>query len=172
MTAGITVRDLRPEEHDALGALTVAAYKSLLGEDLDRGYVAELADVSGRDRVAEVLVAVDDHGALLGGITFIPRPGPLAELDGPDQAGLRMLAVAPGAQGRGAGAALVAAGVERAVAAGKRRLVLHTTAPMATARRLYERAGFRRDPRRDRWLDDGLHLLAYALDLDRRAVGS
>jgi GNAT superfamily N-acetyltransferase len=166
MTAGITVRDVRPEEHDELGALTVAAYRSLLGDDLDRGYVAELADVAARAPLADVLVAVDSDGTLLGGITYLRGPSPLAEIDRPDEAGLRMLAVAPGAQGRGVGAALVAACVQRAAAAGKRRLLLHTTAPMTTAHRLYRRAGFRRDPDRDRIFASGLHLLAYALDLD------
>jgi GNAT superfamily N-acetyltransferase len=77
-----------------------------------------------------------------------------------------MLAVAPEAQGQGVGAALVAACVDRARAAGKRRLLLHTTAPMIAAHRLYHRAGFRRDPGRDQVLDGGLLLLAYALDLD------
>ena len=81
---------------------------------------------------------------------------------------MRMLAVAPAAQGRGVGARLIAACVDRAAGAGKACLLLHTTAPMVVAHRLYERAGFRRDPERDRVLEGGLLLLAYVLHLDGR----
>jgi GNAT superfamily N-acetyltransferase len=163
----MTVRPVRPEEHDALAALTVAAYRALLGHDLDAGYTAELADVSGRAALVDVLVAVDEQGRLQGGVTYIPVPGPMAWFDGADEAGMRMLAVDPAAQGRGAGARLVAACVARARAAGKARLLLHTTAPMKAAHRLYERAGFRRDPDRDELIAGDLLLLAYVLDIDR-----
>ena len=166
MTTDVTVRDLRPGDHQDLASVTVEAYRSLLGDDLDRGYVAELADVAGRSRLADVLVAVDAAGAVVGGITYIDGPGPLAWFDSPDEVGLRMLAVAPAAQGRGVGAALIAESVRRAAAAGRRRILPHTTAPMTTAHRLYERTGFHRDPDHDRVLAGELRLIAYALDLD------
>jgi GNAT superfamily N-acetyltransferase len=159
------VRDVRPEEHEALGALTVAAYRALLGDDMDAGYAAELADVAGRAALVDVLVAVGDDDRLLGGITYIPGPGPMAWFAGAGEAGMRMLAVDPAVPRRGDGVALVAACVERAVAAGKTRLLLHTTQPMVVAHRLYERAGFRRDPAHDEVLEGGLLLLGYALDL-------
>ncbi|HEX3623059.1 MAG TPA: GNAT family N-acetyltransferase [Acidimicrobiales bacterium] len=165
MTSAITVREVRPEEYDRLAELTVAAYVRLLGDDLDRGYVAELADVADRAAKVDVLVATDERGLVVGGITYIAGPGPLAWFDGDDVVGLRMLAVAPEAQRRGVGAALIAACVERARAAGKRRILLHTTDPMTTAHRLYERSGFRRDPERDEVFGAGLRLLAYAMEL-------
>jgi GNAT superfamily N-acetyltransferase len=169
----MTIRRVRPEEHQALGALTVAAYRALLGPDMDAGYAEELADVAGRAALVDVLVEVDDEGRLLGGVTYIPGPGPMAWFTGAGDAGMRMLAVAPAAQGRGVGARLVAACVQRAAAAGKRRLLLHTTAPMTVAHRIYERAGFRRDPDHDHVLEGGLLLLAYVLDLDDgRVVGT
>jgi GNAT superfamily N-acetyltransferase len=164
----MTVRRVRPEEHDALAALTVSAYRRLLGDEMNGGYAAELADVSTRAALVDVLVAVDDEGRLEGGITYIPGPGPMAWFDRPDEAGMRMLAVDPSAQGRGVGGRLVAACVARATAAGKTQLLLHTTAPMTAAHRLYERAGFVRDPGRDEVLDDGLLLLGYVLDLNLR----
>jgi GNAT superfamily N-acetyltransferase len=164
----VTVRRVRPEEHEELAGVTVAAYRALLGPDLDAGYEAELADVGGRAAVADVLVDIDEHGRLHGGITYVPGPGPMAWFQGPDEAGMRMLAVDPAAQGRGVGARLVAACVARATAVGKARLLLHTTAPMTVAHRLYERAGFRRDPDRDKVIYDGLLLLAYVLELDGR----
>ena len=166
----MTIRLVRPDEYQALGALTVAAYRELLGPDMDAGYAAELADVAGRAGLVEVLVEVDEEGRLLGGVTYVPGPGPMAWFSGATDAGMRMLAVEPAAQGRGVGARLVAACVERAVAAKKSRLLLHTTAPMTTAHRIYERAGFRRDPDRDHLLDGGLLLLAFVLHLDHGRV--
>jgi GNAT superfamily N-acetyltransferase len=166
----MTVRVARPQEYDALGALTVVAYRALLGQDMDAGYASELADVSGRATLADVLVDVDDGGRLLGGVTYIPGPGPMAWFDDAGDAGMRMLAVDPAAQRRGVGTRLVAACVDRAAAAGKRRLLLHTTAPMTVAHRLYERAGFRRDPGRDHDIGGGVFLLAYVLDLDGMVV--
>ena len=161
----MTVRPVRPDEHAGLAALTVAAYRALLGHDMDAGYTAELADVAGRAALVDVLVAVDEGGGIVGGVTYIPGPGPMAWFDGADEAGVRMLAVDPAAQGRGAGARLVAACIDRARVAGKARVLLHTTAPMTVAHRLYERAGFRRDPGRDEVIAGDLLLLAYVLDL-------
>ena len=168
--APVTVRAVRPEEYDALGALTVAAYRVLLGPDMDAGYAAELADVAGRAGLVDVLVEVDGAGRLLGGITYVPGPGPMAWFTGAGEAGIRMLAVDPAAQGRGVGGRLVEACVDRALAAGKSRLLLHTTAPMTVAHRIYARAGFRRHPGHDQVLQGGLFLLAYSLDLDGRVI--
>ena len=169
----MTIRLVRPEEYQALGALTVSAYRALLGPDMDAGYAEELADVAGRAGLVDVLVEVDEEGRLLGGVTYIPGPGPLAWFTGAADAGMRMLAVEPAAQGRGVGARLVGACVERAVAAKRRRLLLHTTAPMTVAHRIYERVGFRRDPDHDHLLDGDLLLLAYVLHLgDGRVVGT
>ena len=162
----MAVRAVRPEEYEDLGALTVAAYRALLGPEMDADYAAELADVGGRAALVDVLVDVDEAGRLLGGVTYIPGPGPMAWFTGAGDAGMRMLAVEPAAQGRGVGSGLVAACVERAAGAGKQRLLLHTTAPMTIAHRLYERAGFRRDRDHDHLLEGGLLLLAYVLDLD------
>lgn len=165
MTPALTVRKVRPEEHADLATLTVGAYQDLLGDAMDGDYRAELTDVAGRASTADVLVAVDTEGHVLGGVTYLPGPGPLAPFAGADEAVIRYLAVVGAAQGRGVGAALVAACVERARAGGRVRLSLHTTARMTAAQRLYSRAGFRRDPARDRVLESGLMLLGYVLDL-------
>lgn len=144
------------------------AYVAVLGP-LPDDYLAELTDVRGRAREALVLVAVDDHPpvpTVVGGITYLHRPGPLATIDRPDQAELRMLAVAPEAQGRGIGTALVGACLEQARRDGKREVTLHTVGAMARAQRLYERVGFRRRPDRDLVLEGEFVLLGYALDLE------
>ena len=159
--SGVEIRLARPDEYDVLGELTVDAYRALglVGD----GYAAELRDVAGRAATTDVLVAVDGEGRVLGGLAYVPGPGPLAEFDDADAAGIRMLAVAPEARRAGAGEALVRACIDRAVAAGRRRIVLHTTRVMTDAHRLYERLGFRRAPELD-W-DPGIMLLAYTLDI-------
>ncbi len=141
------IRPVRPEEHQALGDLTVAAYVAIDPAVVDDDdYAGELRDVAGRAADAEVLVAVDGSGTVLGGVTYVPGPdSPWAEFSEADGAGIRMLAVAPEAQGRGIGEALSRACVDRARCAGRSQIVLHSTDRMTIAHRLYERMGFARD---------------------------
>jgi ribosomal protein S18 acetylase RimI-like enzyme len=141
------IRPVRPDEHQALGDLTVAAYAAIDPAVVDENdYVGELRDVAGRVADAEVLVAVDDAGAVVGGVTYVPGPdSSWAEFSEPDGAGIRMLAVAPEAQGRGVGEALSRACVDRARATGRGQILLHSTDRMTAAHRLYERLGFARD---------------------------
>lgn len=162
----MTIRPIRDDEIEALSRLTVDVYTTLDGVVLPEEYVAELADVEGRAEEGLVLVAVDDGGAVVGGIAYFDRPGLWAGMESADQVELRMLAVAPQSQGRGVGTGLVAACIDQARIDGMRQVLLHTTAFMTPAQRLYERAGFRRQAERDIILDDGMVLLGYALDLD------
>ncbi|HEY8544892.1 MAG TPA: GNAT family N-acetyltransferase, partial [Acidimicrobiales bacterium] len=103
---------------------------------------------------------------VLGGVTYVPGPeSSSAEFTDPDTAGIRMLAVSSDAQGRGVGAALVRACIDRARAAGKRRIALHSTERMTAAHRLYLRLGFVRDEATDWEPVPGLTLLGFRLDL-------
>jgi GNAT superfamily N-acetyltransferase len=159
------VRLVHPREHDAAGALVVAAYEALPGGHAMGDYAVELADVGRRSREAEVLVALVPP-ELLGCATYVPdRASPWAELLEGDEAGLRMLAVLPSAQGRGVGAALLDACVDRARRATRSALMLHTTPWMDAAHRLYQRAGFVRFPERDWSPVPEVPLLAYRLSL-------
>jgi len=162
----------------------VAAYRALPGAHLSDGYAAELSDVERRAREAEVLVAVAPELAdvphvvtgpgsspgsaddLVGCVTFVPdAASPWAELLGAGEAGIRMLAVVPGAQGRGVGRALVEACVARSRELSCRAVLLHTTPWMSAAQRLYESAGFERLPERDWTPVPDVPLLAYRLEL-------
>ncbi len=164
----VVVRPVRPEEYEALGELTVAAYRALADDEpaLDADYLTELRDVARRAAEVPVLVAVDARGRVLGGVTYVPGPGtPYSESEAPDEAGIRMLAVDPALQGRGIGRRLVEACLERAKAAGRRRLVLLTRPSMTAAQRLYARLGFRRAPARDWEFAPGEWLLGYEIDV-------
>lgn len=85
-----------------------------------------------RDRVF-----VAEHlGTFLGSVAMKGRPKKTSQL--------RFLLVEPEARGRGIGRALVEHAIDHARRAGDRRVVLDTASDLAAARRLYERAGFRR----------------------------
>lgn len=106
---------------------------------------------------------------VVGGVTFVPSGGPMADIAREGEAEIRMLAVAKEARGHGAGEALVRACVDRARATdGCVRVVLSTQRTMHSAHRIYGRLGFTRAPDRD-WnpipdLDD-IMLLTYELTL-------
>lgn len=166
----MTIRPVRPEEHEALGRLTADAYlgDGLLDFDAGDPYLSELRAVGRRVAGAEVLVAVSADGErLLGGVTYAAPGSPWADIAAPDEAEFRMLAVAREARGQGAGEALVRACVERARAAeGVGSLVLSTQAGMLSAHRIYRRLGFVRTPERD-WdpVPGLLSLLTFRLEL-------
>jgi ribosomal protein S18 acetylase RimI-like enzyme len=128
------------------------------------GYAEELADIAGRVAGAEVLVAVD--GRVLGCVTLVPdASSPWAEGLEEGEVGVRMLAVDPGAQGRGVGQSLLAACIGRAKELGRAALFLHSTPWMTAAHRLYKRAGFVRLPDRDWAPTPDVPLLAFRLQL-------
>ncbi|MDN0195660.1 GNAT family N-acetyltransferase [Streptomyces sp. S.PNR 29] len=166
----IDIRQAEPGDYETVGEITAQAYlqDGLLDFGESDEYLGALRDVAGRAAAAEVLVATE-HGRLLGGVTFVPSGGPMADIAGPGEAEIRMLAVAHEARGRGVGEALVRACVDRARSVeGCVRIVLSTQRTMHTAHRIYERLGFVRTPERD-WnplpeLDD-ITLLTYQLTL-------
>jgi ribosomal protein S18 acetylase RimI-like enzyme len=165
---GIEVREATPDEHEEAGRVTALAYREFArpdDPDWER-YLARIADVRARAERTTILVAVEE-GRILGSVTL--------ELDGrtededadaplaPDEAHLRMLGVHPEARRRGVARALVQACIERARAAGRRRVTLNTTSRMRAAQAMYEGMGFRRTP--DRVFPDGFVLLGYEKEI-------
>jgi ribosomal protein S18 acetylase RimI-like enzyme len=160
----LEIREVRPDEHTAAAEVTVAAYAAAYQDALGY-YAAHLADVAGRARDATVLVALNDH-QLAATVTYVADArSALAEGQQPDEASIRMLAVAPTHRRRGIGRALTQACLDRARQDGKRRVVLHADEVMQASRQLYEGMGFQRDPSRDFAPDDETWLVAYVLDL-------
>jgi ribosomal protein S18 acetylase RimI-like enzyme len=161
----VEIRLPRPEEYAAAGEVTVRAYDvdgHLAG---DVGYDAELRDIARRVELAEVLVAVDGAGEVLGTVTVV-RPGSAyAEISRPGELEFRMLAVAPSARGRGLGEALTRAVLDHARGLGIRKVVLSSLDSMHSAHRLYERLGFARLAERDWRPFPHISLVAYQIDL-------
>jgi predicted N-acetyltransferase YhbS len=171
----VEIRTAAASEYEIIADITVTAYVEEArrngsadsvgdGSHFNSSYVPSLRDVAGRARDAVVLVAAEGD-SVLGAITYVPGLGPYAEFDDPDAAGIRMLAVAPQAQGRGVGTALVRACLDRAHSEGRARVVLHSTPWMATAGRIYPRLGFKRAPERDWAPAPGVNLMGYVYEL-------
>ena len=163
----VAVREALPAEYAAIGEVTAAAYAIFPETADDAGYTAELRDVAGRASACPIYVAVDEgSGRVIGGAMYVPGPGnPWAEVERDGEAGIRMLAVTPEAQGRGAGSALVEALLARARSDGRRGVVLLSTTSMTVAHRLYLRLGFRRQPDRDWEVEPGFVLICFSRDL-------
>ena len=182
------VREATSDDFDEIARLTIDAYRALdtwVGDE----YAGHLADVESRARAENtiVLVAEDDlpnpaavtaaivagddvahtpERRLLGSVTLTIGGGPYfewdPEIDG--DCGFRMRAVDPAVQGRGVGPGLVAECLERARAAGCRRMDIGSTEWMTTAHRIYERIGYRRAPENDQLWGD-IRGLCFTLDL-------
>ncbi len=148
-----------------MGAVTVAAYEPFL-TDAEDHYLDQLANVEGRDREAEVWVAVPDDGQpILGNVTLCPAGSPWREISRDGEGEFRMLAVAPEAQCKGVGMALAEMVVERFRSEGASGIALSSLESMAGAHRIYDRLGFHRDSERDWSPAPGVQLIAYHLEL-------
>ncbi|UNX53917.1 GNAT family N-acetyltransferase [Georgenia sp. TF02-10] len=147
-TSRIVVDPARPADLDRIGEIGVNAFEA--AQLLSADYAAVLCDVATRASDAVVLVA-RDGSEVLGSVTLATAGGRYADLARPGEVEVRMLAVDPAAQGRGAGEALLRAAIRWAAEHGHDALVLSvvSTDGPGTPHRLYERLGFRRDVGRD-----------------------
>jgi ribosomal protein S18 acetylase RimI-like enzyme len=159
----MVIRDARPDEYAAVGELVVDVYRSII-PGLDE-YADELRDVANRVASGALVWVAVVEDALAGTVTYVPGPGPYAEFEDPDGAGIRMLAVLPAFQGRGIGEALTRACIDQARADGRGHVYLDTTQWMETAQRMYERIGFVRTPELDWEPATEVKLLAYVYEV-------
>ena len=121
----VEIREALEREHDEIGRVTAEAYRDFVR---DESYLQRIADVADRATRTQILVATDG-GAIVGSLTLELSTRVNADDDPLEshRAHIRMLGVAPAAQGRGVGRALMREAERRAVDAGKREMTLHTT---------------------------------------------
>jgi GNAT superfamily N-acetyltransferase len=143
---GVNVRPMTRQEAAEVGRITLAgydAYGAMEGE-----YRTFLGDPTARIDGCTALLVAELDGHLVGTVTYV-LPGD-AQWEGrpvdDGDCGFRVLAVAPGAEGRGVGRALVEACLERSRARGCRRAIITSMAWMSRAHELYEGLGFARRP--------------------------
>ena len=153
------VRPMRTADAARVGELTLAAYDAY--GQIEGPYREHLADPRRRlDRCTELLVAELD-GEVVGTVTFVlPGDGEWEGRPEPEgDAGFRVLAVDPAAEGYGVGRALVTACIDLARTHGRHRLVLVTMAWMRRAQALYRRLGFVHRPDLDLRFPSGVGLV-------------
>ncbi|TNC23377.1 GNAT family N-acetyltransferase [Amycolatopsis alkalitolerans] len=161
----IVVRAALPAEFGEVGALAVAAYDADGLLSADPKYVQTLSDAAGRAEHAELLVAVNPAGELLGSVTVVRSGTRYSEISREDELEFRMLSTSPSARGRSVGEALTRAVLDRARELGLRRVVMSSLDAMKTAHRLYGRLGFARLPDRDWQPVPGVWLRAFAVEV-------
>jgi len=172
-TRPFEIRLARAEELAALGHLVADAYAALPGmptPEEQPGYYAMVRDAPARahNPAIKILAAVSPAGGLVGSADFIEdmahygSGGTAATRK--NASGIRLLAVAPGARGRGIGNALTLECIARARTLERASVVLHTTRAMQTAWRMYEAIGFRRSPDLD-FRQGELEVFGFELDL-------
>jgi len=146
----LLIRRAGPDDYAAYGQLLVQSYVALPGfpgPEQQPDYYRMLADVGQLTTKASVDIFVASlNQQVLGGVVYIGDMrdyGATEQTAGIRQAcGIRLLAVHPASRGLGIGQALTEYCITQAKAAGKQRVVLHSTEAMASARRLYQRLGF------------------------------
>jgi ribosomal protein S18 acetylase RimI-like enzyme len=161
--SSLTVEPALPADFPRIAQLTVDVYVG--GGLATPDYAPELADVAGRAERADLLVVRDATGAVVGSVALVLTGDFGNIITSDEEAAFRMLVVDPGQQGRGIGELLVTTCLDRARAAGKRRMVISTDPLMTAAHRLYERLGFTRLPERDWQPRPGIELLVYSRQL-------
>jgi ribosomal protein S18 acetylase RimI-like enzyme len=149
----VEIRPVRPDEYELAGRVTADAYREYARGDDWPDYLERLADVAGRAQRTTVLVAVEGD-RILGTVTLeLDRRVEEERQDHLEaqrlpahECHIRMLAVAPVAQRRGIGRALMEECMRIARENGKTMMTLNTAARMEAARRMYEAMGFERLP--------------------------
>ncbi|MBT2654932.1 GNAT family N-acetyltransferase [Bacillus sp. ISL-18] len=126
------------------------------------------SDADANPDIERIVAELD--GKIVGSVVLYPAKidaygGNVENLDYPE---IRMLAVAPEAQGKGIATALISECIARAKAKSFQSIGLHTGEFMIGAMRLYERLGFERIPQHDfQPANDGIIVKAYRLSLDK-----
>lgn len=142
MTAPV-IRPIEPGDDAAVAAIIREVMTSFgacgPGFALSDAEVGRMSEAYAVPRTAYLVV--EESGRVIGGAGIAPLEGGDA-----DTCELRKMYFLPEARGRGLGARMLTACLERARELGFRRCYLETLTGMDAAMRLYERAGFRRRP--------------------------
>jgi predicted N-acetyltransferase YhbS len=168
----LKIRDARSEDRYAARKITLSAfeqYAAVMPPPRWEGYRENILATLTEIAPAQHIVA-EKEGVIIGSVLLYP-PG--TAFSTPDEGPLtcpevRLLAVAPEAQGQGIGIALMKECIGRARRLGAPCLNLHTTDMMKVAMRMYERMGFVRAPELDFHPAPNVTVKAYRLELGSR----
>jgi ribosomal protein S18 acetylase RimI-like enzyme len=156
------IRDADEGDAEVVAALWTEAYAIAGPEGRRESY--SLQEYFAVASQADVTVAEDDDGAVIGVGAVFPPGAPGRSVAGPGEAEFARLAVAARARRRGVGRALVEAAIERACAYGAEGVALWSRPYQTAAHALYGSLGWRRVQERDDEDRDG-HRWVFRLDL-------
>jgi ribosomal protein S18 acetylase RimI-like enzyme len=179
MSQALIIRDALPSEYESLGRLLVRSYLALEGfprpAEQPRYYetLARIGDFASSPSIRLLVAARSDE--LLGSVVYV---GDMAKYGSGgtatsvrNAAGMRLLGVDPDHRGAGVGKALTRSCIDAARTQSRSEMILHTTAPMQIAWRMYEGLGFERAKELD-FLQEGLPVFGFRLPLDDGAARS
>ena len=161
------IREARPDELEAVGRLSVEAYREFadaVGPEVWARMERNLSRLGG-DSPDAVTIVADVNGELAGTAEYLGPDGRrigLVEEVPEGEAYIGRLGVSPAFRGRGVGRALTEECIRRARDDGARTIGLATRDVMLAARAMYESLGFRYIRTVDR---NGSAYLTYVLDL-------
>jgi ribosomal protein S18 acetylase RimI-like enzyme len=117
----------------------------------------------------ELQLVAELNGEIVGSVLIVPAEPVMEVLEStamhPGFQEVRLLAVTPAVRGQGIGKALMLTCIERAHSAGENAITLHTSDLMQTAKNMYERMGFKRDPKMDYYPSEDIVVKGYRLEL-------
>ena len=136
------LREFEPADAGRVDELGVAAFEQY--RDCYSDWPAlrsRIATLSSLAEHGEIIIAEID-GRIVGSVAYLGPGKPKSSFYLPEWAVMRMLVVAPEAQGNGIGRQLAAECIRRAQRDGATVFALHTSAMMAVALPMYQRMGF------------------------------
>jgi len=173
-TEALVVSIARQDDLLEIGSIMAEEYSKLEGfpsrEDQPSYYdqfykLNELTE----SNTADVLVAKDQHRAILGGVVFFSDmksygAGGEVTTSIKNAAGIRLLAVSSQARRKGIGRQLTEFCIDLARESNRSRVILHTTQSMPVAWKLYESMGFTRFEKLD-FMQAELEVFGFQLQL-------
>lgn len=168
----LIIRQAGNSDKTAIRRVTLAAYQEYAANLQPRQwqeYRRNILDTLSGARPELQLVA-ELNGEIVGSVLIV-LPEPVMEVPEstamrPGFQEVRLLAVTPAARGQGIGKALMLACIERARSAGESAITLHTSDLMQTAKIMYERMGFQREPDMDFYPAEDVVIKGYRLELE------
>jgi ribosomal protein S18 acetylase RimI-like enzyme len=115
----------------------------------EKSYAGKFFISSELRKRGDIKLAMSSSGHLLGMAVFVPPTSPACQVAKTDEAEIQLLAVYPESRGHGVGSSLINVCEQQAVSCGYFKMVLSTQPAMKAAHRLYEKQGYRRNPKRN-----------------------
>jgi GNAT superfamily N-acetyltransferase len=149
----VGIRNARPDEHDAIAALTRLAYAefaSVMEPTAWQAFTDAMQGALDADAPAARIVA-EENGTLVGSAMLYPASSTAyaddrLRVSWPE---VRLVAVRPDRRGRGIARALMDECIRRARGAGAEAIGLHTSRSFRAAIQMYTAMGFERVPEHD-----------------------